>query len=152
MDIPNYIIRPYNSKDKSSLIEIFIKNTPHYFALSELKDLEFYLDYEIEYYYVIEINGKIVGGGGINFPDSLSVARISWDFIDPEFHGLGLGKILFKHRFNIIKSLKTPNIIEVRTSQLTYKFYEKLGFNIIFTEANYWAEGLDLVYMSQKLF
>ena len=151
MSVSNYHIRSYNKNDQKEIIDIFLKNTPQFFALAELKDLEYYLNNEIEYYYVIEFENRIIGSGGINFPDSLMIARLSWDIINPDFQGLGFGQKLLKHRIDIIKKLNTANQVEVRTSQFDYKFYEKMGFNIIFTETDYWAKGIDLVYMSKNI-
>ena len=59
------IIRPYNNSDKEALLRILKLNTPKYFSPEEEADLVYYLDNEIEYYYVLEINNQVVGGGGI---------------------------------------------------------------------------------------
>jgi ribosomal protein S18 acetylase RimI-like enzyme len=39
----------------------------------------------------------------------------------------------------------------VRTSQLAYKFFERLGYHLIRTEKDYWGKGLDLYLMEQVI-
>lgn len=79
----NLIIRPYKSSDKTELLTLIDLNTPFYFASTEKSDFDRYLDSEIELYYVITFEDKIVGCGGINFQDDKSVGVISWDMVHP---------------------------------------------------------------------
>ncbi|WP_245593035.1 GNAT family N-acetyltransferase [Crocinitomix catalasitica] len=146
------IFKKYKNSDKAAILAILAKNTPEYFHPDEATDLNNYLDNEIEDYFIVEVNGKIIGSGGINYFSAASLARISWDVIDPNFHGQGWGKKLIEHRISWIKE-KAPEIqkIEVRTTQLTHKFYEKMGFELIKTEQNFWAEGFDLYQMEMQL-
>jgi N-acetylglutamate synthase-like GNAT family acetyltransferase len=141
------MIREYRKEDKKELVEILRLNTPQYFDETEEQDFIDYLDNELEDYFVVEEKGQVIGSGGVNyFPESNS-ARISWDMIHPDFHGKGLGKLLTLHRISHLR--KTPNLkqIIVRTTQLTYKFYEKMGFELEKTEKDYWAKGFDLYQM-----
>ena len=64
-------------------MELIRRNTPEYFAAEEEIDLSDYLDREIESYYVLVTNDRIVGCGGINFADDKTVGKISWDIIIP---------------------------------------------------------------------
>lgn len=143
-------IREYVPGDKESVMEIMKMNIPKYFAESEINDLDNYLKYETEKYFVAEIDNKIVGAGGINFEDS-SKAKISWDFVNPKYQGLGVGKELLNHRLNILKSMKNINEIIVRTSQMAYKFYEKNGFILKKVTKDYWSKNFDLYLMIYKL-
>ena len=45
-------------------------NTPDYFAEKEAADLNKYLDKEIELYYVLLVDGTVIGSGGINFAEN----------------------------------------------------------------------------------
>ena len=121
-------IRPYINSDKAVLLNILKLNTPKYFSPEEEVDLVYYLDNEIEYYYVIEINNQVVGGGGINFTEDKMTGKISWDLISPDFQGKSIGSALLNYRIERLKEFKDVQQIIVRTSQLVYKFYEKLGF------------------------
>ena len=103
-------------------MELIRRNTPEYFAAEEEIDLSDYLDREIELYYVLVTNDRIVGCGGINFADDKTVGKISWDKL---------------------KSIDRVRKITVRTSQLVYKFYQKQGFVLKATHKDYWAKGID---------
>lgn len=138
------MIRPYKPSDKSKLIELLRLNIPKYFAQAEEKDFDDYLDNYTEDYFVVEENGEIVGAGGINYFPDAGLARISWDVIHPDFQGRGIGKQLMQHRLEHIRKDPTLWLVVVRTTQLVYGFYEKMGFALEKTEKDYWAEGFDL--------
>lgn len=143
----NITIRKYNKADKSTLLELLKLNTPSHFAPEEMTDFIEYLDHEIEYYFVVLLQNKIVGSGGINFSDDQSIGKISWDIIDPNYHGRKIGTFLMKHRIDLLRSLPHIRKVTVRTSQLAYKFYEKQGFEITEIVTDYWAKGFDLYSM-----
>jgi len=144
------MIRKYSHQDKPEVIELLRLNTPEYFDSSEEKDLVNYLNKEIEDYYVVVENSKIVGAGGINYFLPEKTARISWDMIKPNSQGKGIGMQLIKHRIDRIKENNSIENIIVRTSQHAYRFYEKTGFKLKKIEKDYWAKGFDLYIMSMK--
>ena len=144
------MIREYSNKDKPKVIELLRKNTPEYFDISEENDFENYLENEIEDYYVFEENSKIIGAGGINYFTEQKVARISWDMIDPKYQGNGIGKKLTKYRINHLNSNSKIESIIVRTTQLVFKFYEKLGFELEKVEKDFWAKDFDLYQMKMN--
>jgi Acetyltransferases len=139
-------IRPYRPGDKPTLLTVFKRNVPDYFAETEVDELEKYLEHEIEQYFVVEIGDEIVGAGGINV-DNHTIGKISWDFINPKYHGKGIGAALLNHRIALLKSTKGIEQIRVRTSQLAYRFYEKNGFFVETIVNDYWAPGFDLYDM-----
>ena len=71
-------IREYRTTDKDDVMELIRRNTPEYFAAEEEIDLSDYLDREIESYYVLVTNDRIVGCGGINFADDKTVVGTSY--------------------------------------------------------------------------
>ncbi len=143
----NLIIREYTAVDKESLLGIYKLNTPQYFSADEEKDLLYYLENEIEYYFVLELNQQVVGGGGFNFSGDKTIGKISWDLIHPDIQGKSLGSILLKHRIEKLKIFPTVEQITVRTSQFVYQFYEKSGFQLIEVVEDYWAKGYHLYKM-----
>lgn len=143
-------IRDYKLSDKNAILELLKLNTPEYFAPSEEHDLIDYLNNHLENYYVVEEKGKILGCGGFNRSDEPGIIRISWDIINPTSQGKGVGTFLTKFRIQKIKELRDIRTIVVRTTQLVYPFYEKLGFELKSVEKDYWAPGFDLYYMDQK--
>lgn len=143
-------IRPYTPTDKQAIHALFQLNTPKYFSPEEEKDLDFYLENEIEHYFVVELNQEIVGGGGINFKGSKTTAYLSWDFVNPKKQGEGIGTALVNHRVQLLLEMKNVSTIIVRTSQLVFPFYEKCGFDVIKKEVDYWAKGYDLYEMEYE--
>lgn len=140
-------IREYRQEDKPIILDLLRRNTPQYFSPEEETDLVHYLDHEIDYYYVLEYEGQLVGCGGINLVEGGATGRISWDILHPSYQGKGLGSILLNHRVQKMKEMPRVKTITVRTSQLVYKFYEKNGFALEEVVKDYWAPGYDLYRM-----
>ncbi len=145
------MIRKYSHKDKPRLIELLRLNTPEYFDASEEKEFESYLNTEVEDYFVFLENSEIIGAGGINYFLTEKLARISWDIIHPKSQGKGIGKRITEFRINQLKSHPEIEIIQVRTSQRVYKFYEKMGFELENTEKGFWAKNFDLYQMTLSI-
>lgn len=145
------MIRVYTSKDKGKLIELLRLNTPEFFHPEEEQDFIDYLENHSQNYFVIEDANTIIGSGGINYFDDGKIARISWDMIHPNVQGNGLGSKLTQYRIDQIKTKPEVEVIIVRTTQLVYKFYQKLGFELIKTEKDFWAKGFDLYQMELKV-
>ena len=124
------VIRSAQKQDFKFLSKIFSLNVPKYFDKKELNDFKKYFNSKnLESYFIIESQGKVVGGGGYAY-ENMKTARICWLFIDPSYHGFGFGKKLVNYCIKILKNNRKLNVIEVETSNLTYKFYEKLNFKI----------------------
>lgn len=141
------IIREYRATDKEAVINLIKLNTPSSFAEEETEDLSDYLDKEIELYYVLLVDRKVIGSGGINFAGNKTIGKISWDIIHPDYQGKSLGTKLLKYRIDILKAIPGIKKITVRTSQVAYKFYEKQGFTLNEIKRNYWADGFDMYSM-----
>ncbi|KAA5548879.1 GNAT family N-acetyltransferase [Adhaeribacter rhizoryzae] len=145
------MIREYSGEDKNELLNLLRLNTPQYFAPPEEADFINYLDYYREDYFVVENNGQIIGSGGINYFPHNHESRLSWDIIHPDFQGRGIGKELTQHRINLLQNNPAINIVCVRTTQLVYQFYQKMGFVLEKTEKDFWAPGFDLYQMKMIL-
>ncbi len=145
------MIRPYNINDKNELINLIKLNTPQYFDKTEQASFNNYLENEIETYFVVVEDDKIIGCGGINYENNSTTGIISWDIIHPNFQGKGIVKKLLLHLISEIKKNQLIKIILVRTSQHTDKFYEKGGFKLDFITKDYWAKGFDLYQMKIEL-
>ena len=145
------MIREYKSIDKNAVLELIRLNIPKYFASSEEDDFSRYLDSEIELYYVLFFDKKLVGCGGINFSDNRMTGKISWDILHPEYQGKSLGTYLLEYRIKKLKSIDSVQRITVRTSQLAYKIYEKRSFELLEVKKDYWARGFDMYRMEYKI-
>lgn len=144
--VNNILIRDYRKADRPQILDLFKLNTPNFFSPEEEADLERYLNDEIELYFVIQYDGKVIGCGGINFPDQNS-ATIIWDIFHPEYQGKGLGTRLLNYRIEQLKEIGDVKSIKVRTSQLVFEFYEKNGFKVLNQVEDYWAKGFHLYEM-----
>ena len=145
------IIRTAQKQDFKFLSKIFLLNVPKYFDKKELDDFKKYFNSKnLESYFIIESQGKVLGGGGYAY-ENIKTARICWLFIHPNYHGLGLGKKLVNHCIKILKNDRKLSVIEVETSNLTYKFYEKLNFKIEYIKKDYWPNNDDLYFMKIDL-
>lgn len=144
------MIRLYTIKDRSKVIALLRQNIPEYFDPSEESYFEKYLDNDVEDYFVYEYNTEIIGAGGINYFPEEKLARISWDIIDPKSQGKGIGKKLIQYRINRLNANPNVEWIVVRTSQLAYKFYEKMGFKLEKIEKDFWAKNFDLYQMQME--
>ncbi|NBB23221.1 GNAT family N-acetyltransferase [Runella sp. CRIBMP] len=136
--------RTYELSDRTELEEIFLQNTPKYFAPEELGDFLEYLDIFGDDYVVAVVDGRIVGGGGYWIRSSDHQGGLSWAFLRPDFQGTGVGKALAVYRIDLIKASGGAKMILVETSQHSFGFYEKLGFKLLSQQPDYWAPGIDL--------
>jgi GNAT superfamily N-acetyltransferase len=133
------------------VIEIFRLNTPDYFDVDEENDLIEYLRHRRDDYFVIELDGEIMGAGGLNIMDDGISARISWDLIHPKAQGKGLGSQLVQYRIEKVKRIPEIKILTVRTSQVAHQFYARFDFELIETIRDYWAVGFDLYHMEMEV-
>lgn len=144
------MLRPYQPSDKAALEQIMLLNTPQYFFTGELEELKKYLDAKGDTYFVVELEGRVVGGGGYQFPEGdPSVGKISWYLIHPEYHRQGLGTLIVNHCLFLLQQAGPPERIEVWTSQLASDFYERFGFTTIRSEDNFWGPGHHLRLMEK---
>ncbi|MHC8950318.1 GNAT family N-acetyltransferase [Sphingobacterium hungaricum] len=142
------IIRAYQTKDKESVIHCMKSNVPAHFAVSEIDDLIYYLENEIEDYFVLEYHGEIKAASGINYEPKRG--KLSWDFVDADAQGKGFGSKLLNHRLSILRNNTAIDLITVRTSQTAFQFYEKHDFVVQRIVKNYWADGFDLYEMTYQ--
>lgn len=141
------LIRPYQKSDFKEVMKVFETNVPEFFAESEHEDLIHYLKHEIEDYFILTQENRIIGAGGINYDDDQITARLSWDFLDKEIQHQGAGRLLTEHRIQYVQQNMAIQRLIVRTSQFAEGFYQKLGFIVKERTADYWAQGFDLVFM-----
>lgn len=137
----------YQEEDKRLLLDIFKANTPKYFLPNEINWFSDYLDNEIEQFFVVKAEDKIIGCGGINTIKEEGIGIISWGMIHPDYHKKGAGKALLEYRLEVLRSMKNIHTIRVRTAQHTYGFFEKFGFKTTKFEKDFWGPGLDLYEM-----
>ena len=72
------MIRLYKVEDFVSMLKIIQLNTQKYFDPSEEKLFDKYLAYQTQNYFIIEVNGTTIGGGGFDIEKDQS-AGMSWE-------------------------------------------------------------------------
>lgn len=148
------IIRSYTSRDHAACIELFNGNTPKYFDPSELTDFESWLrgqdDGKLaykqtgeEFYFVVEIENKIVACGGFYIPKEGFEASLTWGMVASDRHRQGLGKTLLLHRIQEIETHFPQYSIVLDTTQFSYPFFEKHGFRITKITPDFYGQGMD---------
>jgi N-acetylglutamate synthase-like GNAT family acetyltransferase len=121
------MIRLYQAQDFVSMLKIIQLNTPKYFDPSEEKLFDKYLAYWTQNYFVIEVNGTTIGGGGFDIEKDQS-ASMSWGMIHPSWQGSGWGTKITKYRIEQIKQTTAYKINLLRLSTLG-NFMRKWDFH-----------------------
>jgi hypothetical protein len=82
-------LRPYERRDLDAVVAIFRSNIPKYFGPEEEQGLHEFLAAErADNYYVIEIDGEVVGAGGIAFND---IEKFGFQLVEHKPNGFGPG-------------------------------------------------------------
>jgi N-acetylglutamate synthase-like GNAT family acetyltransferase len=141
------LIRPYTSDDLDAVVGIFRSNIPKYFGHGEEPGLRSFLaDMRASGYYVIEIDGEIVGAGGIALNED-DTASLCWGMVREDHLGTGLGKKLTAFRIEKSRERFGYRAMVMSTSQHTEGFYEKFGFRTVEHTPNGFGPGIDTCKM-----
>ena len=147
-------IRPYVEKDEIDCLLAFKSNVPQYFTEGEVLDFQAFLKNDIQptskaytggicQYFVILFQQKIVGCGGFSDRYNNQNITLTWGLIHKDFHKMGLGKALLLYRLNEIKRIFPGLPVSIDTTQFSYPFFEKFGFNTTKITLDYYTKGLD---------
>lgn len=143
-------IRPYQEQDAEALLGLFRKCVPHAFGASEEPEYADFLQLMPVSYHVAEHKGQVAGACGYYIPADGEPARIVWILTDPDGKGLGIGSALLTYCLRAIGEQAPDRLIECRTSQVAYQFFERFGFRLQYTKPDFWLPGLDLYYMTKQ--
>ncbi len=143
-------IRRYEARDLDDVVAIFRSNIPKYFGPSEEAGLVDFLREFSGEYYVLEVDGEIVGAGGIALNSDLDPPTVSlcWGMVRKDHLGTGLGKALTEFRISL-SSERYPGVpMTTDTSQHTEGFYNKFGFATVEHTPDGYGPGIDMCRMS----
>ncbi len=150
---PGVSIRKYEAQDFATLKPVFFSNVPRYFDEQEWPDFEEFLKVDqLEWdchYYVLLRNDEVIGAGGIGKNDDGTVC-LCWGMVQASLHKQGLGKFLLEQRLALAETIYPGCPMVVATSQHTYAFFEKYGFETQRIVADHWAKGLHLYDMKKR--
>lgn len=141
--------RRFEALDTEAVVEIFRSNIPKYFLETEEPELREFLADHVENYYVLELDGKVVGAGGIalNADDTVSLC---WGMVHNDHLGTGLGRLLTEFRLARSHEMFGARSIVTSTSQHTAGFYEKLGFVTVEYSPDGFGPGIDICKMRKE--
>tara|TARA_B100000902_G_scaffold351006_1_gene360717 strand:- start:60 stop:500 length:441 start_codon:yes stop_codon:yes gene_type:complete len=123
-------------------LDLFDSNTPPFFATNEKSLFKNYLAKDRINYYLF-FQKKIIAAAGFEYEKKNNCIMLTWGMVHHQFHNQGYGTYMTEYRLEKIQ-IQYPGInIMLNTSQLTFKFYEKLGFKIIKFKKNGYMQGLD---------
>lgn len=144
--------RPYTQDDTEAVIAIFRSNIPKYFTPEEEPGLRNFLDDERgEHYCVFEVDGEIVGAGGIALNEDDTVS-LCWGMVSNDRIGTGLGKQMTQFRIDLADE-KFPGLpLVISTSQHTEGFYECFGFRTTELIKDGFGPGIDNCKMRLESF
>jgi len=142
-------IRKYESSDIDSVISIFRSNIPKYFGPEEEPGLRDFLSGDVENYYVLELDGKVVGAGGIELNEDDTVS-LCWGMVHNDHLGTGLGKLLTEYRMERSQEVFGDKPMVNSTSQHTEGFYKKLGFVTVEHKPDGFGPGIDICRMRKE--
>jgi GNAT superfamily N-acetyltransferase len=141
-------VRDYRATDGASCLVVFESNVPKFFAPSERRDFEVFLNALPGLYLATEDEaGAIRGCGGYAVSLGTATADLCWGMVHREHHGTGLGRFLLNERLARIRADLSIKAVALNTSQHTTGFYERIGFVIQHIERDGYAPGVDLCEM-----
>lgn len=141
-------LRPYLLIDRDDCLSIFRGNLPIYFAPQEEKDFAAFLGAPNCPYFVTERGGEIVGCGGYWLDEENQKAGMVWGMVRSERQQSGIGTFMLLSRLQAIAIQCTNCAVQLNTSQHTYPFFEKFGFEVQKITENYFGEGLHCYAMT----
>lgn len=136
-------IQQYHSDDFKNCVSIFKTNIPTFFDSSE-QDLfqNYLLKPDIKYCVLFNVTNRMVGSGGYGYNSATKTVDLTWGMIDFNFHNNGFGTSLLNYRILHISADYPKTDITLNTTQYTFKFYERFGFQVEKITENYYRKGL----------
>ncbi|ASS49261.1 MAG: hypothetical protein A3D31_03955 [Candidatus Fluviicola riflensis] len=145
----NSLLRPYAPTDKESCLTAFKSNVPVFFTEDEIIDFSNFLDSlprrfaeNSTHYYVILVDDQIVGAGGFGDKDNTGSLSLAWGLVHNDHHKKGYGEALLKHRLDEIRRLYPSKTLVLDTTQHSYTFFEKYGFEVTKFTADFYEKGM----------
>lgn len=140
-------IRDYSPADLEGVVAVFRSNIPKYFAATEESGLRDFLNNLSGSYFVLEVDGTVVGAGGFAPNSDERSVSLCWGMIRSDHLGRGLGSEITRFRINAAREKYGGIPLVISTSQHTAGFYEKFGFSLLDRVADGFGQGLDICKM-----
>nr|WP_315172944.1 GNAT family N-acetyltransferase [uncultured Flavobacterium sp.] len=137
-------LRPYQTEDTQAIVEIINYNILNSTALYDYNIRSYeqqknILEEKINKNFpviVAELNGKVVGFGmysEFRFREAYKFTVEHSVYVDNEYHGKGIGKVLLQELIRIAKAQNLHTMIAVidAENESSVEFHEKFGFKIV---------------------
>jgi predicted GNAT family N-acyltransferase len=145
-------VREYTKRDREECLAAFKSNVPLYFTEAEIGDFKNFLD-RIEsinsneenkrtHFFVIIFEEKIIGCGGFGDKENKKIISLAWGLIHKAYHKKGFGKKLLLYRLEQIEQLYSNLPLTIDTTQFSFKFFEKYGFQTTKITNDYYTNGM----------
>ncbi len=152
-------IRLYHPEDRAQCLQIFHGNCPQYFDPAEEalftqcldrldQGLVIHEQAKASAFYVLEQNEIILACGGYYIAMDEAAAAMAWGMVDNSHHKEGLGSALLDYRIHHLRQYYPNHLIRLDTSQHTYPFFERFGFEVTTVTKDAYGPGLDRVDMT----
>lgn len=140
MTAPNFVLRPIRPEDDATIAGIIRTVMPEFgadgpgFAIHDPEVNGMRAAYSIPRaaYWVVEVNGKVVGGGGIGplQGGDGQTAELRKMYFLPEARGLGAGSALLRQLLEVARTFGFAHVyLETLTGMdAAQRLYEHLGF------------------------
>ena len=151
---PSLELQPYTALDREQCLAIFESNLPTFFAPEEENKFGNFLDdYPTDPadYFVLKWKGELVGCGGFWLERERARATLLWGMIRRERQRQGFGSYLLLARLQTIGLQAADCTVLIDTSQHSYPFYARFGFDIQQINENYYSSGLHRYDMALQL-
>lgn len=142
-------IKAYLTRDKQACLKAFESNVPKYFTQAEIVDFDAFLEMipnkvgvNKTYYFVVVFENEVIGCGGFGDKDNTKIITLAWGLIHQKFHKKGFGKELLAFRLEQIKEKYPNHIVYIDTTQYSYGFFEKYGFETTKITNDFYEKGL----------
>ncbi|MFK7821345.1 MAG: N-acetyltransferase family protein [Planctomycetaceae bacterium] len=137
-------IREYSPDDRETCLAIFDTNRPKYFAEHEREEFAGWLDKtDRPSYSVLELTNEVVACGGIYLDEVRNQTGLAWGMVRSDLHSQGIGRVLTELRVQQMQT-EFPTLKQcLETSQHTFQFYEKMGFQTVEITPDGFGPGID---------
>ena len=146
------LIRPYVPNDREACLDLLRGNIPEHFSPAEAEEFARFLDALPGPYFVAEIDGRIVGCGGIAAEKDGVTATLCWGIVDARHQRGGVGTKLLERRLGGFLA-EHPEIrrVQTHTSQKVQGFYARHGFVVASVVPQGFGPELDEVTMVRSV-
>lgn len=141
---PTLRFRSWRAEDREACLSIFDANCPTYFAPNERSEFASFLDAAPDGYEVCELQGRIVGAGGLIRRDS--GVSLNWIMLDPEAQGCGIGAAIMERVVSLARASGCTSI-SIAASHKSAAFFERFGAVATERTVDGWGPGMDRVDM-----